>query len=271
MLKKLTHVYEYMDFIHEINSDPDFHDPALSGEKEIQSNLLDSLGKPDHHIWGVFEGETITGLFVFLILEDEAYLEMLVGLSRTRKAYEEMLAFLKERCKGCQADFVYNPNNRLLHKLLQGEKVKFDTEQQKMVLKREIPYQSGHRVELYSPAYREQYCAMHLEDGYWTADKVIDAQDRFRILLAVENGEAVGYLDVTYKYEENEPFDVFVKAEYRKKGYGRAMLAKAIELNRPKGMMLLVNVDNTAAIALYESLGFVKSDGENSITAHVLL
>lgn len=36
-------------------------------------------------------------------------------------------------------------------------------------------------------------------------------------------------------------------------------------------MMLLVDVDNSAAIALFESLGFVRAVAENSVTAHVLL
>ena len=270
MLKRLTSIDGYMDFIAEIGADPDFHDP-LRNEEQMQCNLLDALNKPAHQVWGVFEGETIIGLFVFLILEEEAYMEMLVGLSRTLRAYEEMLSFLKGKYQGYQADFVYHAKNHLLHRLLQGEKVKFDTEQQKMVLKREVPYQSSHRIELYRPKYRKQYCAIHLEEGYWTADKVIDAPDRFRIILAIEKNEVVGYIDVTYKYEENEPFDVFVKEEYRKRGYGKAMLAKAIALNGPKAMMLLVNVDNAAAIALYESLGFVKTIGENSITAHVCL
>ena len=49
------------------------------------------------------------------------------------------------------------------------------------------------------------------------------------------------------------------------------MLAKAIELNRPKAMVLTVNVDNAPAIALYESMGFTKVEGQNSITAHLTL
>ena len=54
-------------------------------------------------------------------------------------------------------------------------------------------------------------------------------------------------------------------------GLGRALLARAVALNRPNAMSLLVDVDNIAAIALYESLGFVKADDENNITASLLL
>lgn len=269
MLKQLTNVNEYLDFINEVNRDPDFSDPMLSSEEQIRCNLLEA--RPEHKIWGIFEGTEIVGLFVFLILEEESYIEMLAGLSRSLQAYEEMLSFLKETYKGFQADFVYNPGNHLLHKRLADEGAQFEAEQQKMVLKREVPCQSSHQIETYSPKYREQYLAIHSDDGYWTADKVIEAPDKFRIILAIEQGEVVGYVDVTHKYEENELYDLFVKEAFRRKGYGRAMLAKAIELNRPKEMMLLMDVDNTAAIALYESLGFVKAVGENSITAHVFM
>lgn len=196
---------------------------------------------------------------------------MLVGLSRSREAYAEMLSYLKENYKGYQADFVYNPGNTLLSGLLRDEKAELDAEQQKMVLEREIRHESCHQIELYSSKYRKQYISMHSEEGYWTADKVIEARDRFRILLAIENDEVVGYLDITYKYDENEPYDIFVKEQYRGRGYGKAMLARAIELNKPKGMMVLTETDNIAAIALFESLGFRRRPGGNSITAWFML
>ena len=155
MLKKLTSVLEYMDFINEINSDPDFSDPMLGTGEQMRSNLLDAPDKPADHIWGIYENGEMTGLFVFLVLEEENYLEMLVGLSRSREAYAEMLSYLKENYKGYQVDFVYNPGNTLLSGLLREEKAELDAEQQKMVLEREIRHESWHQIELYSPKYRK--------------------------------------------------------------------------------------------------------------------
>lgn len=54
-----------MDFINEINSDPDFSDPMLDGQEQIRCNLLDAPDKPSHQLWGIFEKEELTGLFVF--------------------------------------------------------------------------------------------------------------------------------------------------------------------------------------------------------------
>ena len=73
MLKKLTSVLEYMDFINEINSDPDFSDPMLGTGEQMRSNLLDAPDKPADHIWGIYENGEMTGLFVFLVLEEENY------------------------------------------------------------------------------------------------------------------------------------------------------------------------------------------------------
>ena len=111
-------------------------------------------------------------------------------------------------------------------------------------------------IEPLSEQYRDQYVAMHSTDCYWTGDKVANALDTFHVFLAVDDGSVVGSIDVTRNNEENEPFDLLVKADRRRLGWGRKLLAKAIEANRPKGMMLIVDVDNAPAIALYRSMGF---------------
>lgn len=121
LLKILTSVTEYLDFVDEMNHDPDFSDSMLSSQEEIQCNLLDAPGKPMNQIPGMFEGEKIVGLFVFLVLKEESYIEMLAGLSRNRQACQEMLSFLKDTYRGYQVDFVYNPGNHLLHTLLLSE------------------------------------------------------------------------------------------------------------------------------------------------------
>ena len=271
MIKKLNSLNEYLNFAIEINSNPNFSNPMFKNEKELCNYLLEAIDKPNNHLYGVFEHEKIIGLFVFLVLKEESYLEMLVGLACVEQAYFEMFAFLKENYSEFQSDFVYNPHNMLLHEKLLNINAKFYTPQHKMVLKQVNSYPSNRRVEEYSPKYEKQYIAVHSKDGYWTAEKMLTALDRFRIILALDEETVVGYIDVTCNHQENEPFDVFVKKEYRRMGYARAMLAKAIELNHPKGMELHVDMDNVAAIALYKSMGFVIQEGADSITGHVLL
>lgn len=271
MLKILSSTKEYLDFALEINSDPDFSVPVYSDVDELRQTLLEAPEKANKLALGCFEGETPLGLFVFFVEEREKYLELLMALSKSPQAYEELFAFLKERYPGWQLDPVYNPGNYLLHGLLEQNGARFDTEQAKMALAGEPPIVSDSRIELYSPKYLEGYSALHLTDLYWTADKVLAAPERFRVILAVEHGEVAGYIDVTTNYDENEIFDFFVKDSCRRRGLGRALLSKAIELNRPGGMMLTVNVDNAPAIALYESMGFKKVPGQNCIVAHLTI
>ena len=51
-------------------------------------------------------------------------------------------------------------------------------------------------------------------------------------------------------------------------GYDRKLMFKALELNRPNGMMLMVDVDRITAIQLFESVGFEKVKNQNNLTAH---
>ena len=267
MIQKLTSLDAYTDFIHDVNRDTAFSDPMLSTQENIAVNLYKAVEKPNHHVLGVFHDGVMTGLFVFLITEDERYIEMLVGLSRLTAAYEEIAEYLKANYSGFQVDFVFNPANTLLRELLTRIGASFYEEQQRMVLSNPCPTADTNGIEPLSERYKMQYVAMHDTDCYWTGDKVAQAPERFSVFLAVDNGLVVGYLDVTNCYEENEPFDLMVKEAHRRRGWGRKLLVKAIEANRPRGMALLVDVANIPAIKLYESAGFVKVQGENSLAA----
>lgn len=123
-------------------------------------------------------------------------------------------------------------------------------------------------IQAFSEQYAAEYCVIHSRDVYWTGEKVAAAPERFRIFLAIDGGRVVGYLDVTHCFEENEPYSLLVLPEYRRRGFGRKLLAAALERNRPKGMMLLVDTDNIPAIRLYASMGFQTVRGQNSLTAH---
>jgi [ribosomal protein S18]-alanine N-acetyltransferase len=79
-------------------------------------------------------------------------------------------------------------------------------------------------------------------------------------LVALVEGRVVGYL-VCSRYDVVwHVMNVAVDPEYRRHGIATAMLARLFEVTRDdaeRGYTLEVRVSNLAAIALYESFGFV--------------
>ncbi len=268
MIQAVSEYAPYMDFLDGFLNDPLFSHPGLATEERMRGCLDRAVSKPDRRAFGVFDGRGIIGLFVFLALPEEKYLEMLAGLSREGAAYDEMLLALRAQYPGCAADFVFNPNNALLKGRLEECGARFDAEQQKMVFSHSMPAVDAKDVRPLSPEYVPQYLAMHNTDLYWTGERVIQATDRFRTLIALRGDTVTGYVDVTFGHDENEPCDLLVKEEYRGMGYGRQLLAKALQLNEPKDMRLLVDTDNRPAIRLYSSMGFVTTPNQNSRNAH---
>ena len=271
MIFRIFDQNEFEPILSELLNDPKYSDPHLHTKEQLKNNLYASLCKPDDYIFGVWEGETMTGLFDFLVLEQDRYLELIVGLSRSASAYREMLDFLRACWPGFQADFVFNPCNDLIKEQLAARGAEFDTVQHKMVLSEPKLDVDSEGIELLSERRFPEYAAIHRKDVYWTAERVIAAPERFRALLAIENGHVVGYLDVTVKFAENEIYDLFVQEASRRCGWGKRLLAKAIELNRPHDLMLLVDEDNDPARALYLSAGFVADPGGNNQTATWML
>ena len=264
MIRILRELDSFTSFLTELNHDPDYSDPHLLSEEQLQCNLRNALEKQSDLVLGVFDGNQVTGLFVFLVLPEERYLEMIVGLSRSSTAYREILDFLRACYPGFQADFVFNPRNELLRKLLAERNAAFDPVQRRMTLADYRQEQDSEGIVPLSEKYLAEYCAMHSKDVYWTGEKVFRAPDRFRAFLAVEADQVVGYVDVTHKFEENEVFDLRVRETSRRRGWGKKLMAKALAENRPHGMLLFVDADNAPAMRLYQSLGFVfVPEGDN--------
>ncbi len=264
MIQKLTTLDSCKEFIDKFRNDPNYSDPHLATPENMDSNLYDAVNRKCSGVFGVYREDQLIGLFSFDFLTDERYAEMIVGLSGDEEAYEEIAAYLQENYPGFQADFVFNPQNEEIRAMLKSRGASFDKEMQRMILIDNTIAGDTDGIEPLSERYQPQYFAMHETDCYWTAEKVADTPTMFNAFLAVDDGSVVGYLDITNCYDENEIYDMKVMEAYRRMGWGRKLLKKAIESNRPMGLVLYVYVDNAPAIKLYESVGFQKVPGQNS-------
>lgn len=126
MIVTIDSFEKYRAFILDISRDPLFCDPHFTYDPD---NLYGSLHRKDESAFAVVADGTVQGLFVWLILPDRRYMEMLIGLTRSEAAFSEMLSHLAESYPGYQADFVLNPKNTALFRVLTGKGAYFDGEQ----------------------------------------------------------------------------------------------------------------------------------------------
>ena len=80
-------------------------------------------------------------------------------------------------------------------------------------------------------------------------------------LVAVENGEVVGYVGSQSVLGESDMMNVAVHPDHRRKGVAEALvlaLAKDLKERDNVCLTLEVRVSNEPAIALYEKLGFTQ-------------
>lgn len=266
MIQKIYSFDEYEGFINELNEHPQYSDPHFSYDK---NNLYRSLKSKDKHAFVVLENGITKGLFVFIILPDDRYVEMLIGFTKVEEAFTEMFDYMEKNYCGYQMDFVFNPQNMAIYKPLKLKGAIFEPEQMKMIQGGTVPNVSTKNIEKLSDKWMKQYCDIHDTDTYWTAKRIVSALDKFRVLLVVKDEQVLGYLDVQSLYDVNEIYALYIKPEVLSQGYELALLAKAIELNKPNQMMAVVDADNKEEVDLYTAAGFTKLEGQNSVTAYI--
>ena len=80
-------------------------------------------------------------------------------------------------------------------------------------------------------------------------------------LVAVENGEVVGYIGSQSVLGESDMMNVAVHPEHRRKGVAEALIAALSQGLKERGnvwLTLEVRASNAPAIALYDKLGFAQ-------------
>ena len=262
IIREIQSFEECESLIGELSNHPCYSDPHF---KHNPNNLYQKGN--DERAFAVLNHGTIEGLFDWLILPEDRFLEMIIGFTKNEEAFSEMLSFLEASYPGYQMDFVLNPRNPAIVRPLKAKGAVFDPEQQKMLQRGIAPDISTEHIELYSEKWKAQYCALHHTDVYWTAERILSTENKFRVLLAIENGQVLGYLDVTCCYEENEIYDLCVRPEAANRGYELELLVKAVESNGPHPMMVLVDVDDGEEIKTYSKAGFEVVEGCNSVLA----
>lgn len=266
MIKQIYELESYRDFIEKLKMDPNYSDPHYIYAPDT---LLKVFERDDRNVYAVFEQAEVIGLFVILVIPTDQYLEMLIGYAKEEQAYHELLTFMKQEYPGYKMDFIFNPGNEAIRNVLYSYGARFETEQMRMIAEKPSEYRRKHHIELLTDQYIDQYRSMHIQDTYWTAEKVLQAKDRFKVYVALSDDKVIGFIDVTYCYDENEPYDIQVDDSYFGEGVEADLLSYALEQNRPKSMMVLVDVDQETEIETYEKVGFNAILRQNSITATV--
>jgi hypothetical protein len=109
MIKKVEILKDYTEFVDYFYAEGDFIDPHIISEED-KINLLTQKRETRESLV-ILSGNKVIGAFVLLVLPDELYIEMLLGLSKEEKAYLELFEYLKRNYKGYNCDFVFNDKN----------------------------------------------------------------------------------------------------------------------------------------------------------------
>lgn len=78
-------------------------------------------------------------------------------------------------------------------------------------------------------------------------------------LVAVENGQVLGYVGSQYGYGEADMMNLAVVPDFRNRGIGQQLVTELIShlaVLNVKSLTLEVRQSNAAAISLYEKMGF---------------
>lgn len=264
MIKTIDDITEHLNWLDGFLCDESFSSPFCDRKR-----IISASSKENNILLGAYKDETLAGIFCLMVLDDEKYIETIFLYCKESESYGELMDYLAENYCGYEAWFVFNPKNCVLRERLLDRKAFFYTEQRYMDYQGEI-LRDGEEIIPYCEGYKDEYIAIHSDDGYWNGQNVVEKIDDFDVFLCVRDGQLVGYIDIS-KGKVPEIMDIRIIPEYRNQGIGALLLRKAISFVNGRRLILTVDVDNDAANHLYEKIGFKEIALNNCMTAKFVI
>lgn len=147
-----------------------------------------------------------------------------------------------------------------------------------------VPFDPADDPAWYTDCYRRSWLAAHGNlNGFDPAACLFAAQERYAadnraVLKMLDGEESVGLMDMDVRRGEDEGYGwislLYLREDYRHKGCGIQLLARAISLYTKLGrgaIRLTVAEENTAAVKFYQRWGFTELKKENTGRGRLLL
>lgn len=251
----------------------------VSGENynKIHKGFKKRIQAPSDEVLLCIEEDRILGVSSICVDNEGKYIELTSGVhteENFQTIAEAFFKYFKEKFSGYHFDVVYKEKNTKGIDFIESIGAECVLRDKGMKLTRNDykPLKLGKEIVPISEQYYKAFCRLHDEehpDVYWTGERIINALDKFEVIVAIHCGDLIGSI-VSELNSENKKYISFLEVEknYRRQGYARCLIEKSVDIayanDKIDEVFLNVEVENEAAINLYQSIGFKVYDASNT-------
>lgn len=281
-LKKVANQWEVANFISQLNNQPE-HQVGYCGTvvEEIEDTLLNDFSDlpfQDSFI-AAYENDSLIGV-VGLDVDKESENAEVWGPFVLHENWMEIAKMMWERLFNqlpisLQTIYgFYHVKNLYANRFMEELGATKEGEHTILTISSKKSHPHITYISEISKDYFEQLEALHkriFPNAYYSAEEMVSKHnDEHKLLIAVQDGEFLGYIfcEANPSFSEGDIHFVAVSENARNRGIGRDLIEKGLQFlfsfEDIKEITLCVNSTNEAAISLYKKVGFEVQSRLNS-------
>lgn len=271
-------IEEVAKYAYQLNSVPEYKCKSFPADFDnIVEQIRNMINHPNDELLVSVNGNTInentlTGVMALCVEPEEKYLQAVGGVfahKNYRLVAMEFYKYLKSHYSGYQFDAAYPEENKQAIDFMISIGAKVLASEYEYRLHKHyftIQPETFYIIEL-NEKYHEGFKKIHNKshpDVYWTGERLLNALDKFDILIALDNSEVIGsVVTSSLSKKAEEIYFIEVKEDRHNHGVATSLLNKAIQkafCNGTEELTVMLEKENAAAIHLFEKFGFRKTD-----------